>query len=305
MGARHSPRVGAPAVELRGLTKTYAGAARPALDGVDLTLPAGTAFGLVGVNGAGKTTLIKTLLGIVRPSGGAVRVLGAPPDDTRARRRVGYLPERLDIPSAWTGLTFVTSVARLKGLDRPGARAVEAVERVGLSAAEARARTGRYSKGMRQRLGLAAALLGAPDLLVLDEPTDGIDPLGRAEMRRILMRERDRGAAILLNSHLLAETERVCDRVGILDAGRLVLEGALDELAVDGRGWAVRLEAGVDGAAFGLAAEPDGAWRFEADDPAAANRVLDEIRAAGGVVLGFEPRRVDLETVLESRVRGR
>src|SRR5262245_38165683 len=199
------------AIEAQNLSKTYRGlfqrGGQQALAGLDLAVPKGAAFGLIGQNGAGKTTFIKTILGVVRPTSGVVRALGGSPEDPKIRARIGYLPERLHLPNSFTPPAFLASVARLKGLTSFDNVIRRELARVGL-AQDAERRIGGFSKGMRQRLGLAAALLGAPDLLVLDEPTDGIDPLGRAEVRRILAEERARGATLFLNSHLLSETER-------------------------------------------------------------------------------------------------
>ena len=194
---------------------------------MDLSVPEGSAFGLIGPNGAGKTTFIKSILGIVQPSEGTVRVLGGSPEDPRIRARIGYLPERLHLPGSWAAPAFLATVARLKELKPDPASNLRLLERVGLTDALGR-KIGGYSKGMRQRLGLAAALLGNPALLILDEPTDGIDPMGRVEVRRILQEEVQRGTTLFLNSHLLAETERVCDRVAILADGRVLREGRLE-----------------------------------------------------------------------------
>ncbi len=235
------------AIQARALAKTYpAPFGRPghdALRGVDLELPAGAAFGLIGPNGAGKTTFVKMLLGIVLPTSGSVRLLGGDPGDPRVRARVGYLPERLELPATLDPRAVLSSVARLKRL-RGAQREIERrLEEVGLEDAAQR-RIGTFSKGMRQRLGLACALLGSPELLVLDEPTDGLDPLARVEVRNLLARELARGATLLLNSHLLAETERICSRIGILVQGRIVRDGALDELRAPTSRWSVRLEGG-------------------------------------------------------------
>ena len=200
--------------EVRALAKSYSGAfgrgGHPALRGVDLTVERGIAFGLIGLNGAGKTTFIKSLLGVVRPSAGTVKILDGDPEDPAVRARIGYLPERLLLPHASTPLAFLASVARLKRLPSRDDDARRQLVRVGLENDSDR-KIGGFSKGMRQRLGLAAALLGDPELLILDEPTDGVDPLGRADVRRLLGEEKSRGVTIFLNSHLLSETERVCD----------------------------------------------------------------------------------------------
>jgi ABC-2 type transport system ATP-binding protein len=220
------------AITVTGLVKDYGSLLsrrKRALDGVSLRVPKGSAFGLIGPNGAGKTTLLKALLGVLQPTAGTVEVLGKAPSDVAMRRGIGYLPERLEIPSAFSAHAFLRSVARLKGVVDARAEAETQLRRVGLEK-ERDARVATFSKGMRQRLGLASALLGSPSLLVLDEPTDGIDPKGRADVRKILQEEHARGATIFLNSHLLSETERVCDRVGILLDGKLVREGTLSEV---------------------------------------------------------------------------
>lgn len=293
------------AIEARGLHKTYGGVLRhggqKALDGLDLDMPAGAAFGLIGQNGAGKTTFIKILVGVVRPSAGTVRVLGGDPGDPGVRARMGYLPERLRLPDAWRPRAFLQSVARLKKLPPVRRELDELLERVGLGG-DAHRKIGGFSKGMRQRLGLAAALVGKPELLVLDEPTDGIDPLGRMEMRRILQAELARGASIFLNSHLLAETERICQRIGILARGRLLREGPLEELRRGGRSWRVRFAEGADAAAlatigFAPAAQV-GTWHYAADDAEALNAALDRARRGGALLVSLEPEAPDLEQVL-------
>ncbi|HEY1333250.1 MAG TPA: ABC transporter ATP-binding protein [Myxococcaceae bacterium] len=272
-----------------------------ALDGVDLEVPHGEAFGLIGPNGAGKTTFIKCLLGISHPDSGRVELLGGRPEDPRSRARVGYLPERLTLPGAWTPRAFLASVTRLKGLRPQGSTLDGLLGRVGLSdAAERRIRG--FSKGMRQRLGLAAALVGAPELLVLDEPTDGVDPLGRVEIRQLLGAELSRGATLFINSHLLSETERICTRIGILSRGRLVRSGPLDVLTAVQQRWRVRFADGQPApeALVALGFEPGegGVWEIAAADAPALNHALDGARAAGGLLVELERASRDLEDVL-------
>jgi ABC-2 type transport system ATP-binding protein len=298
-------------IEARGLRKTYRGlfrrGGREALRGLDLEIGRGVAFGLIGLNGAGKTTFIKTLLGVVRPSAGQVRVLGKDPQDPAARAGIGYLPERLFLPHAFTPVQFLESVARLKGLRRAGDEVRRQIARVGLAGEEGR-RIGGFSKGMRQRLGLAAALLGEPTMLVLDEPTDGVDPLGRAEIRRILGEERARGATLFLNSHLLSETERVCDRIGILSGGRLLREGPLEALCGSETRHRLRFAPGFDPtalAALGLApGEGEGVFMADAADPAQLNRLIDAARAAGALLVELRRDTRDLEEVLSEALGG-
>jgi ABC-2 type transport system ATP-binding protein len=291
-----------PAVEVRGLTKTWKGLFGPAhtaLDGLTLSISPGTAFGLIGPNGAGKTTFIKLLLGVARPTSGEVRVLGGDPDDTAVRARIGYLPERLHLPASLSARQVLRSMATLKQV-RPTDQALrELLERVGLK--DTGQRVGTFSKGMRQRLGLATAMLGAPELLILDEPTDGIDPLGRVEVRELLLEERKRGATILLNSHLLAETERVCDRVGVLDHGVLKLEGSLDEVRRAASKWAVRFTPGADEAVIQTAGfvREGNAWAW-VHDVDSLNLALDRVRASGGKLTELVPASRDLEAVLSA-----
>ncbi|MDJ1158201.1 ABC transporter ATP-binding protein [Chelatococcus sp. SYSU_G07232] len=196
---------------------------------VSFTLPPGEIVALVGHNGAGKTTLMKLMLGLVRPSEGAVRVLGEDPaaGEFAARRRLGFLPESVSFNGALTGRETLAFYARLKG-ETP-ARAFALLDRVGLGAAALR-RVGTYSKGMRQRLGLAQALLGAPRLLLLDEPTTGLDPALRQGFYEILQELRAGGATVLLSSHALTELEGEAERVLIMNRGRLVANGSLEEL---------------------------------------------------------------------------
>jgi ABC-2 type transport system ATP-binding protein len=271
-----------------------------ALDGVDLDVPRGEAFGLIGPNGAGKTTFIKCLLGITHPDAGAIHLLDGSPQDPRMRARVGYLPERLTLPGAWTPLAFLASVFRLKGLPPDPSLIDGLLERVGLTDSAGRRIRG-LSKGMRQRLGLAAALVGRPDLLVLDEPTDGVDPLGRVEIRELLAGELQRGATLFINSHLLSETERLCTRIGILSRGRLIRSGELQKLTQLGSLWRVRFAPGAPPdrlAALGFEPEEGQSWQLSAPDPASLNAALDQARDAGALLIGLERASRDLEEVL-------
>jgi ABC-2 type transport system ATP-binding protein len=298
------------ALEASGLRKRYRrgvfGHSQEALRGLDLSVERGTAFGLIGPNGAGKTTFIKCLLSIARPDVGTVHLLGGSPLDPKVRARVGYLPERLHLPGAWKPTAFLRSVARLKGFALTPADAGALLARVGLRDVAER-RIGGFSKGMRQRLGLAAALLGNPEMLVLDEPTDGVDPVGRAEVRGLLERELERGCAIFLNSHLLSEVERLCGRIGILANGRLLREGPLEELCRTEAAWTVRFAPGAPESALlsaGFRPTDVGAYTLDAPDAQALNTALDRARLAGALLMGLERASRDLEQVLTEALRG-
>lgn len=290
------------ALSATALEKTYRGffgGQHPALRGLTLAVPRGVSFGLIGPNGAGKTTFIKVLLGVVRPTGGAVSVLGGQPDDLAVRARIGYLPERMHLPGALRALDFLRSIATLKSLTPSDGELRTSLDRVGLSTGHKR--IGTFSKGMRQRLGLAAAMLGAPDLLILDEPTDGIDPVGRVEVRKLLLEEKARGATLLLNSHLLSETERVCDRIGVLHEGTLKLEGSLDEVRKVTTRWQVKFAGAADDAVLEAAGFVGG--RFEGDVHE-LNAALDEVRAKGLELMALAPDARDLEQVLTDVMGG-
>lgn len=297
------------ALAITSLTKIYAGGWRgkgqTALAGVDLRLERGAAFGLIGPNGAGKTTLIKTLLGIVQPTSGSVEVLGGSPLDPEVRRRIGYLPERLELPTFLSARDVLASVARLKGVALSASSRDALLERVGLRDVGPK-RTGSFSKGMRQRLGLATALIGEPDLLILDEPTDGIDPLGRVEIRTLLQQELRRGATLFLNSHLLAETERICSRFGILAAGKVVREGTLEDVKRSVRTWMVRFAPGCDSGALatsGLRATANPLeFVIDADSPEVLNAAVDRARASGALLVELRPRGDDLESLLAASI---
>ncbi len=202
-----------------------------ALRGADLQAHRGEIFGLLGPNGAGKTTLVKILLGVIRASSGKASLFGSPAGSLRARNRVGYLPESLRIDrhhTARTALHFYGRMSRMSHAEIH--QKLDALlELVGLQNRD-RESVRRYSKGMYQRLGLAQALLHDPDLLILDEPTDGLDPVGRNEVRRILLELKSRGKTIFLNSHILQEVELVCDRVAIMARGKVRACGTIDEL---------------------------------------------------------------------------
>jgi ABC-2 type transport system ATP-binding protein len=218
-----------PAIETVGLRKEYG--RKVALHDLSLMVQTGEVFGLLGPNGAGKTTTVKILTGLVRPTAGEARLFGQPAADPAARRRIGYLPESFRFHDWLTGEALLDFHGRLAGLsvEERRQRIPQVIERVGL-AGRGGERLRAYSKGMTQRIGLAQAILHRPDLVLLDEPTSALDPVGRREVRDLVRGLRAEGIAVLLNSHLLTEIEMVCDRVAIVDRGRVVREGRLADL---------------------------------------------------------------------------
>ncbi len=216
-------------IETIDLRKTYREV--KALKGVSIKVEKGEIYGLLGQNGAGKSTLVKILLSIVRRSEGEAFLLGQPIGNTSARKRVGYLPEDHRFPEYHTGYSLLDYFGGLYGMGRAARRIriPEMLELVGIKGRmNSKIRT--YSKGMKQRLGIAQAMCHDPDLLIMDEPTDGVDPLGRKEIRTVMHRLKEEGKTIFLNSHLLGEVEVICDRVGILQRGQLIREGSIAEL---------------------------------------------------------------------------
>ncbi len=225
----------AAAIEIRGLTKDFPvnlrGIKLRAVDNLNLTVPAGQVFGLLGPNGSGKSTTIKVILGLLEATVGECRVFGVPSGKVESRRNVGYLPEAPYFYRYLSGFELVSFYGRVCGVPKARLcdRVREVIDWVGLSGAADR-RVGTYSKGMLQRVGLAQALVHDPRLVVLDEPTAGVDPVGSAEMCELIVKLKEQGKTVLITSHLLAQIEDVCDRVAILDRGKLILEGEVGEL---------------------------------------------------------------------------
>jgi ABC-2 type transport system ATP-binding protein len=241
----------APALAVRGLQKRYGSVV--ALGGVDLTVAPGELVGLIGANGAGKSTLMKIACGLVRPTAGAAAVCGAPAQSREARGKLGYLAELFRFPGWCTASEVLALHQELAGSERGASERAGLLKLVGLADAADRRVEG-MSKGMQQRLGIAQALIGDPQLLLLDEPTSALDPAGRRDIRTLLLGLRDRGIAVLLNSHLLGELERVCDQVVILAHGHVVSAGRPEELTRTG---GVEIETGNGTRSFPHAGRED------------------------------------------------
>jgi ABC-2 type transport system ATP-binding protein len=296
-----------PAIECRDLTKRYGGT--EALAGLTMSVGRGEVFGFLGPNGAGKTTAVKLLVGLTRPTSGSARLLDRPAGDLEARRRLGYLPELFRYQGWMTAREVLTLHCELARIERRrwAAEVDSALALVGL-ADRAGGRVETYSKGMQQRLGLGVALLGSPDLVLLDEPTSALDPIGRADVRAIIGHLRERGVTVFLNSHLLGEVERVCDRVAIIDHGRVVAEMGMAEM-LDDRSVRVRLTGLPVEALAGLERfgrlEPDGEWlTVSGIDDATVPELVDAIVHSGGRVHAVLPGHRSLEDRFLSLVAG-
>ncbi len=277
----------AAALLTKDLRKSYRG--KEALAGVDLEIEAGELVGLLGPNGAGKSTLMKIACGLVRPSGGEVAVLGEAAGSLRARSVLGYLAELFRFPAWCSAQELLGLHQRLSGSEGGARERAELLDLVELGDAGAK-RVEAMSKGMQQRLGIAQALVGSPRLLLLDEPTSALDPVGRRIVRGLLEELRERGVAVLLNSHLLSEVELVCDRVAIILAGRLVKEGRPADLS-RARGVEVELDSGVR--------------LFEGAGHEEAPGIVEKLVAEGERVYRVEVRRSSLEEVYLDAVGGR
>lgn len=284
-----------------GLCKSYGD--RLVLEDVDVHVGPGQVVGLLGPNGAGKTTVVKSLLGMVHLDAGVASVLGRPAGDHKARRSVGYLPEQFQYPDWLEGRQVLDVHTRLIGLptDERSDAVTEALRLVGL-AGRGNDRVAGYSKGMQQRLGLATAVLGRPDLVILDEPTSALDPIGRREVRDLIRALRERGTAVLLNSHLLGEVEQVCDHVVILHQGRVVHSGGLADLA-PGAEVRVTLELLDEDAlavlhGFGtIAAQDSDTVLLGLDDVAAVPALAAALVARGHGIRALVPLQRSLEDV--------
>jgi ABC-2 type transport system ATP-binding protein len=301
------------AIEVRGLRKTYREGGllfrkRPieALKGISLQVNRGEVFGLLGPNGAGKTTLIKILLGIIRPTSGEASLLGRRAGHRESRVSIGYLPENLRIQRHHTGWTALYFYGQLSGLSKEVIReqGTRWLEAVGL-AARANDPIRKYSKGMLQRLGLAQALLHDPELLFLDEPTDGLDPVARSQVRSVITDLRNLGKTVFLNSHILQEVELVCDRVAVMDRGEIRMVGPVAEVTAlpDSRfefdliGELDRIApCCVDGAQTSLGNAPGRvSLLLPTQDQKLVDEQIDRLRAAGVSIAGIHQRKATLE----------
>jgi ABC-2 type transport system ATP-binding protein len=298
-----------PAIEVSNLRKRYS-ARITALDGISFTVQPGELFGLLGPNGAGKTTTVKILLGLTHATEGTAMVDGLPVSNPESRRRVGYLPEGHKIPGYLTARQAMSIFGRMSGMETAAItrRTAELLERVKLSQ-WADIRVKKFSKGMTQRLGLACALVHDPKVLLLDEPTDGVDPVGRREIRDLLREEAKNGCAVLLNSHLLSEIEMTCDRVAVLRKGKTAAEGTIEELtrkAAQYKLVATPIDESLI-AAFrasgAVANRVNGHVIVSVNDLQHLNALVDQVRSRGAILSELSPLRSTLEDVFVDLIR--
>jgi ABC-2 type transport system ATP-binding protein len=301
-------------IEVSGLRKQYRSSFRKppitALDGIDFQVGEGELFGLLGPNGAGKTTTVKILLGLTHATSGTATVCGLPVRDPESRRRVGYLPEGHKIPNYLTARQALRIFGRMSGMETKDidSRIPPLLDQVRMGQ-WADVRIKKFSKGMTQRLGLACAMIHQPQVLLLDEPTDGVDPVGRREIRDILRAEADRGTAVLLNSHLLSEIERTCDRVAVLRDGKVAAFGSVDELTRTSATYKMVASPMDESlvATFresGAVVEPvNGHVVLSVTDLQHLNHLVDTLRSRGGVLSELTPVRSTLEDVFVDLVR--
>ena len=296
-------------VELSGIRKRYRGGIE-ALKGVDLQVPKGCIYGLLGPNGAGKSTMVKILTTLIRPSEGSGTMLGRPLGDRETLRRIGLLPEHAQFPPYLTGRQVIEFSAGLQNV--PAARTKERtdllLDMVKMTDAQHR-KIKTYSKGMKQRIGIAQALGNEPEILFLDEPTDGVDPSGRRDFRELVRELRDQGCTVFINTHILAELEPIVDRVAIMAEGEIRGEGALEDLREGKRGYCVHFEGELTEATVQHFANAGyeiqkGCVSVPSTKPIDAQPVLDQLRKDGLLVTKMEVETQSLESLFLGLVDG-
>ncbi len=298
------------------LTKDYAVGfwrKRPyrALDHLTLDVESGEVFGFLGPNGAGKTTTLKLLMQLVYPSEGHAEILGRPVGDLGVKQRIGYLPENpyfYDHLTAEELLTYYATLFGIRGAER-AARAARLLDEVGVGA-ERRLQLRKFSKGMLQRVGIAQALINNPELIILDEPMSGLDPLGRRDVRTLILRLRDEGRTVFFSSHVLSDAEALCSRVAILAKGRLVASGRLaDMLALRARGWEMEVTGASDQLVASLGSRilrsvriSEGRYTLELALNPPPEKLLGELTSAGASLASLNPIRETLEDLFVQSV---
>jgi len=290
------------ALDTQDLTKRFNRGKITALEDVTLSVKEGVIFGLLGPNGAGKTTLIKIVLGILFPTSGSATVLERPINDIRTKEKIGYLPENHRYPDFLKGGEVLDYFARLSAVEknRLERNKAELLKLVNLEKWE-NTKIKKYSKGMQQRLGLAQAMMNDPHILFLDEPTDGVDPIGRKEIREVLLHFKEEGKTIFLNSHLLSEVEMICDEVAILDNGRLIRRGTVEELTSPTKTFRIQTSKVTKNLLNGLKPhtiemdQQNSAIRVTVASQKKLNAIIDHLRGNDIDIKGVVPHKQSLE----------
>ena len=302
-------------IEIENLSKTFSTTfgkkSVTALNDVTLSVEQGSIFGLLGQNGAGKTTLIKVLLGIVYPTAGKCKMFGEDFTNLHLKKKIGFLPENHKFPNYMTGKEVMTFFGKLSGLENLylSKRIDEMLELVQMTKwSKSKIKT--YSKGMMQRLGLAQAMLNDPDLLFLDEPTDGVDPIGRKEIRNVLLALKENGKTIFLNSHLLSEVELITDRVAILHKGKIIREGNVHELTSRKEEYRIVVDAELESVLdeslkekYEMQKVSSSTYLIRVDEQRPVNDFVDQLRSKGISIKEMAQEKNSLEDVFISLVK--
>jgi len=298
-------------IEIKDLTKIYSkgrGEVK-ALDNLTINVPKGVIFGLLGPNGAGKTTLIKSLLGIVHITSGEAKMFGQDIKEHLIRKQIGYLPENHKFPLYMTGSEVIKYSAELSGYKNNdlNSKIDSLLEKVNMTKWK-KTKIRKYSKGMLQRIGLAQAMITEPEIIFLDEPTDGVDPIGRKEIRDIMMNLKNEGRTLFLNSHLLSEVELITDRVAILNKGKLVKEGNIDELTSEEHVYKIVLSTNTDQLYsipnFQFTKLSDNEIKVVVEEEKDIDEVIDRLRAENVSIKSFSQEKRSLETMFMNLIEG-
>jgi ABC-2 type transport system ATP-binding protein len=293
-------------IEINGLTKYYGSfiwkKKVPALDNLSLNIPSGAVFGFLGPNGAGKTTTIKLLMDLIKPSSGSAMVLGAPPDNVKVKKQIGFLPDAPAFSSYLSANEFLNICAKLLGISSSERkkRIAEVLEVVKMTK-HAKSKLGGFSRGMIQRIGIAQAILNDPKLLILDEPLVGLDPHGRQELKDIILDQKSRGTNVFFCSHILSDVEKICDHLGILFEGKLLCSGSVDEL-LSQTGSRLHINSGHDDIAKTMLSDAsetiklsDGSWELTFSDKKEIKDALKALKEKHGNDVTITPARENLE----------
>lgn len=281
-----------------------------ALSELNLSVGSGTIFGFLGPNGAGKTTFVKMMLGIAFPTSGEVQILGRNANDYKAKEKIGYLPENIRLPQYLTGEEFLKYFGKLSGLEGESLnkKIDEKLEIVNMTKWR-KTKLKAYSKGMQQRLGLAQAMLNDPEMILLDEPTDGVDPMGRKEIRDILVDLKKQGKTIFINSHILSEVELITDRVAIINNGKLLREGTVGELTEKRKECVISFDKETDAETvkslngFNAIINQDGNVTLQIKDTRELNMFIDKAREKGLLISSVIPHKETLEDTFISIIK--